>query len=60
MDLLKRTISAVFLIAFLIAALLLGGWYTAAATILVHFLMMLDITNALNKGGYPANRVVLL
>lgn len=60
MDLAKRCISAVFLIAFLLAALLLGGWYTAAATILINFLMMLDVTNAFTRGGYPVCRSVLL
>ena len=60
MDLLKRSISAVFLIALLVTVLLLGGWYLVAATILITFFMMLDVTHALKKGGYPVNRIILL
>ena len=60
MDLLKRSISAVFLIALLAVVLILGGWYLVAATILINFFMMLDVTHALKAGGYPVNRVILL
>ena len=60
MDLLKRSISAVFLIALLVSVLLLGGWYLVAATILINFFMTLDVTHALKAGGYSVNRIVLL
>lgn len=60
MNLLKRILSAVILIAAVIITLLSGEIPTVVLASLVCFLMMFDVTNALKNGGYKINRIVLL
>ncbi len=60
MNLLKRVLSAVVLIAVIVLTLLSGEIPTAVLTSLVCFLMMFDITSALKSGGYKINRIILL
>lgn len=60
MNLLKRVISAVVLIALIILAIMSGEIPTLILAIAVCFLMMFDMTNALKSGGYKVNRIVLL
>ncbi len=60
MDLLKRVLSAAILIPIVVLALILGGYYLVALTSICCVLMTFDVTNALKKGGFKPQRVVLL
>lgn len=60
MNLLKRVISAAILITLIVLCVIFGVIPTLILTIVVCFLMMFDVTNALKSGGYNINRFVLL
>lgn len=60
MELIKRIASAFVMIAVCVTAILLGEKAIFAVCCLVEFLMMFDVVNALNSGGFGVSRVILL
>ncbi|MBE7091617.1 MAG: hypothetical protein E7365_00340 [Clostridiales bacterium] len=60
MNLLKRVISAAVLILIIVGAVFLGKISTVILASIVCFFMMFDVVNALNKGEYKVNKIVLL
>ncbi len=60
MDLLKRIISAIVLIAAIVGIIIWGTIPTIALASAICFLMMFDMVNVLKSGGYNVNKIVLL
>ncbi|MBR2861532.1 MAG: phosphatidate cytidylyltransferase [Clostridia bacterium] len=60
MDLLKRVISAAVMIAIVLSAIFIGSVTTLILVCVVCFLAMFDMVNALDKGGFKPNKIVLL
>ena len=60
MELAKRLISAAVMIIIVVASLLIGKITTFALVCAIEFMMMFDVVNALNSGGYKVNRIILL
>lgn len=60
MDLAKRIVSALVMIALVLSALIIGSWALVGLTILASLLMMLDISRAFKAGGYNVNVILML
>ncbi len=60
MDLLKRVISAAVMIAIVLSAIFIGSITTLILVCAICFLAMFDMVNALEKGGFKPNKIVLL
>lgn len=60
MELAKRIISAIVMIALVLSALIIGSWALVGLVMLVSVLMMLDVSRAFSKGGYNVNVLMML
>lgn len=60
MDLAKRIVSSLVMIALVLSALIIGSWALVGLTILASLLMMFDISRAFSQGGYNVNVVLML
>ncbi len=60
MELAKRIVSAIVMIALVLSALIIGSWALVILTMLASLLMMLDVSRAFSKGGYNVNVIMML